>query len=365
VIKLYQSLHEEFFIPEPEEVFALGYPLEGGWGSDVKQLTRGVASACPTLELALGAEGLHEQVEGFAVWDLAHPTRAPISRRFARYLQETGAGALSDLARYEAAINDPEPPDPWAACLAWHDAEGALVRRAQGVEVLSLSVDIGELTEALQGEDEEREISERPHHLLIVHKAGGTRELSEVSAEAARALSMLNDGPREGHLLGLQPSEYEALKEIGAITPCAWALERTIDATEEGSLETQPTERALEVHDDPLPDAVWLEASEPLRAPPPQKAHSLEPLSAPHSASYADSTHAEEPPLASPRREALSFDPSRPPLNAFEEALRSAIAREGSPEPATPPLDLEAYEDLFVFKDLDQTDGEGPDDPDQ
>ncbi len=229
VFRGYQELFDSFFLPEPEAMFGVGYPLiekESGsvWGSDLTQLYRGVDSACPSISKALGPENFSEQISAFAVWDLERPQRSGVGKRFASFLAETARGPLSDLATYEAAIQYPDPPDPWSASLGWHSAEGKLVRRAQGVDVLKLSVEVDALIEAIDREDEEVDVPEREHWILITHQAGGVRRITEVSAQAASVLELLADGPVERQLLDLTEDDWETLIDSGSITPCNWHI---------------------------------------------------------------------------------------------------------------------------------------------
>lgn len=343
-VRGYEELFEEFFIPTPAQVFAVGYDLGGGYGSDAEQLTEGVLSACPGLELALGREGVAEQVRAFASWDLARPQRVSIARRFARFLAETGGGPLSDLAAYEAAVADPEPPDPWAACLAWRDGEGDLVRRAQGVEVVRVGVDVDRMLEALRAQEEgaegaaELDVPERSYDILVVNRAGGLRHIAELTPNAARALAQLQDGPIEGALLGLTVDEWGLLKDLGAITPCAWLEERRGEgegvAVHEEREGLSPEARLAsavaargdgedDVSDEVLPDALWFEPGPP----------------APEPVRVGD----------------VSIDVARAPLNSFEAALQRSLRRE---EPPPAPDEPSQYEELFVFKGLGDEDDE-------
>jgi hypothetical protein len=251
----YQDLHESFFLPDPENMFAVGYPLPSSkgklpWGSDYAQLFHGIDSACPSLAKALGKEGLSEQISGFAEWDLEHPRRLPIGKRFARFLVETASGPLADLASYEAAIQHPDPPDPWSASLSWSSPEGELVRIAQGVEILKMSVEVDTLIKALEDEDEERDIPEREHWMLICNQPGGVRRIIEISDQSAHALTLLSENPVERRLLNLDDEDWEMLTDVGAITPCSWHLYVP---------EVVPT-RSITT-DGPLPDAFALTSS--------------------------------------------------------------------------------------------------------
>ena len=229
VLDGYQELNDAFFLPDPEHFFAVGYPLpissgETPWGSDYAQLYHGINSACPSLARALGSEGLSEQVAGFAAWDFEHPQRLPIGKRFARFLIDTASGPLAELASYEAALQHPEPPDPWAASLSWHAPEGELVRRAQGVELLKMSVEVDTLIKALEDEDEDLDVPEREHWVLICNQPGGVRRVIEISDQAAHALHLLAENPVERRLLNLDDEDWETLTDVGALTPCSWHL---------------------------------------------------------------------------------------------------------------------------------------------
>jgi hypothetical protein len=225
----YQDLYDTFFLPDPEGVFGLGYPLldienDVIWGSDLAQLYRGVDSACPSLSKVLGAEGLSEQISAFAVWDLERPQRIGVGKRFAQFLSETARGPLSDLATYEATLQHPNPPDPYSAAFAWHSSEGSLVRRAQGVDVLHLGVEVPALIEAIAAENDETDVPEREHWMLITNQAGGVRRVAEVTEKVAGALELLAEGPVELNILNLDEEDWDLLVDAGAVTPCNWHI---------------------------------------------------------------------------------------------------------------------------------------------
>jgi hypothetical protein len=259
VIQKYQTLHDEFFIPPPQQMFAVGYDLGGGWGWDLDQAVDGVISSCPELSTLLDRDELSEQVSAFIPWDLKYPRRQPIGRRFSQFLAETAQGPLADLALYESAIHHPDPPDPWAMSLGWDSEVHGLIRRAQGVEVIEVSIEIDRLIEAIHSE-EELDFPERNHALLIVNRRGGERHVAEISSRAVRALNQLKKMPIEEELLGLDQEELKLLKDLGALTPCAWNLEEIQHEKDESPivyLENEDEDRLLpdafdgEVHFDP------------------------------------------------------------------------------------------------------------------
>ena len=415
IIQRYQAVFEDFFIPEPQEVFAVGYDLGGGWGWDDGQLLDGVASSCPQLEVAIGRESLKEQVVAFSSWDLKRPRRRPIGKRFSAFLSQTARGPISDLASYEAAIHHPDPPDPWAASLGWSLPNGDLVRRSQGVEVLQVSVEIDRFIEAIHSE-EEIDIPEREHALVIVNQAGGSRQIAEISPKAVQSLARLEEHPMSEELLGLDEEELTLLKDIGAITPCAWILHdpsyqtdsfhRRVDqrSAEGGSGDDLNMDYTL------LPDAVYLEdlkGLDPLPSAPltgdeflddseefddpdervtikptpwrPEQAateasahiaQSVSPLTA-NALSPAHLGSARPPHLPSlpmniemlnaiidegmPKETPFSevdYDEERPPENRFEERLRQELARQRAEKNSPFPQLVAEGEDLSLYEGL-------------
>jgi hypothetical protein len=229
IVNQYQSLCEEWTLPDPMQMFAVGYDLGNGLnlGWDVYQACEGIKSACPWTAKVLGEEGLYEQVNAFCAWDLQNPQRVPIAKRFAQFLANTASGPLSDLVHYEAGLMHPEPPDTMGISLGWTEPEGDLVKRANGTEILHLSVDIDRLIEAIQIEEEKGEeidVPERDYHLLMINQAGGEMLVLEISKEASQALERLEAQPMAEDLLGLEQEEIDMLKRAMAIIPCHWRL---------------------------------------------------------------------------------------------------------------------------------------------
>jgi len=46
-IEDYRALHRDYLLPDPEELFAVGYALPSGLGLALDQIAEGIASACP------------------------------------------------------------------------------------------------------------------------------------------------------------------------------------------------------------------------------------------------------------------------------------------------------------------------------
>ena len=145
-IRSYEELCETWELPEPADVFAVGYELTGGYGRSVRQILDGLQSALPATHRLLG-----EHSAGVASVFVSEdtPTRSPLGRRFASFLPGSAHEALTDVARFEAAIAHATPPDLAAITLARDVAvenESNWVR-GHGGEVLSLAFDVPTLVE--------------------------------------------------------------------------------------------------------------------------------------------------------------------------------------------------------------------------
>ena len=211
IIEAYEALHGEWVLPEPYEVFAVGYDLPRGYGRAIDQVAAGLVDVLPDTVAALGLD-FDPLVDRFVATE--PPVRAPVARRFAGFLAAEHPGPAADLARYEAAVAHPDPPDAELDALAGSPPLDARVRRARGLEVLSLGWDVP----APAG----RAARARPHCRVIRRTSGGDVLVAEVGAEAARALALLDRGPRPADELGLPPEELEALTALGVLGPAGW-----------------------------------------------------------------------------------------------------------------------------------------------
>ena len=104
----YQALFEDFYIPEPEACFGVGYHLPAGHGHHGDTLKEGLETACPQGTRRLG-DRLKTIVGQFA------RKRKPVRRALALEFTEQMVGALApferDLLIYEAHMAHPKPLD--------------------------------------------------------------------------------------------------------------------------------------------------------------------------------------------------------------------------------------------------------------
>ncbi len=211
----YAEICEEFYLPEPADVFAVGYPLAEG-GSDAAQIERGLRTTVPlTLELLddAGADW-----RGFAAEDPS--VREGIGRRFARFAARRWPGAVADLAAYEAALGATwwdGVPEILGVGSGLRLADGAVVvRTGRDVVALAEAVEAGTATGTLangvvtvEGGPPEQASA------LVIGRDHAEVVLAAVSVATADALESGGDVPA---------GEAAELRATGLVVPLRWDI---------------------------------------------------------------------------------------------------------------------------------------------
>jgi hypothetical protein len=206
----YRALCEEWELPAPQDLFAVGYPLPGGLGSDLDQLKDGVHSALPHCARHTKKE-LPARVAAFAEADGL--LRQPIGRRFAAWMAERAPGPLAELAALEAAVTHARPPNPAEASLIELPVPpGQPCRLGSSLERLRLSIDP---QRALAGAAPRARKAQTA--VAVVRRGLGVDALA-LSPEAAAALDRLPDDPQA--LDALDPADRDELVSLGIVAPC-------------------------------------------------------------------------------------------------------------------------------------------------
>lgn len=215
-IASYVDLHADFELPAPEDVFAVGYDLGGGFGRSARQVSDGLRTATP-VALALLGEAADAIVAEFVAEDGL--VRAPIGRRFAGWLEARHASgytvpvAALDAAALESALVHAPPPDPAVATLAGSTPRDARCRMAPGVTRLTLRHDPSAL---LRGRA--RRVR-APVELAVVREPDGEVDAVVLSAAAAAASDAMDMGPC---VPDVPANECDALLAAGVWRPDAW-----------------------------------------------------------------------------------------------------------------------------------------------
>jgi hypothetical protein len=205
VVDGYRALFEDWILPEPDDVFAVGYDLPRGAGRSVRQVREGLESVCPAA-LALLDEDL---ADDFVAQDA--PARTPLGRRFAAFLAARHPGPAAEVAAVEAALAQPPAPDPTAA-LGVAGARDARRRWAAHLELLRCEIDVLPLIDAVNAGRRPRP-KRRPHALLVGRSAEGEVVLAEVSEATAQAFTA-----------GRVPDDdRNSLESLGFLLPEAWS----------------------------------------------------------------------------------------------------------------------------------------------
>jgi len=214
----YIALHDAFVLPHPEDVFAVGYRVDGLPGRSVAQVHAGLHTVTP-LALELAEDAGVDLVSSFVAGDT--PVRRPLGLRFADAL---GPGALGALARYEAALRA-AGPDREAAALGAGSTGGE--RLAAGAIAaafpfdpvdLAAAVDRGDAVGVASGDrvTVEPPPADDPHGLVVARDTAGDLVVADVPAEWIAAVqadpSVLPEDVRG------------ALSALGLLVPAQWAL---------------------------------------------------------------------------------------------------------------------------------------------
>lgn len=223
----YLEVHRDFVLPEPDDVFAVGYDLEGVPGRSVRQVTEGLESVVPNTLALLDADETPGVVAEFLAGDV-DGDRGPLARRFAAYLRIHRPGPVADLATYESVLAHPLPTDPEASTLGVAGARDKRRRRSSAFEILRFGCDVLALAQALDVEagasDEEvgGDLVTRPTCLVIGRPASTELVISDISPATADALERMGDDAVEPTAVGLAKGEAAALEAVGVLVPAAW-----------------------------------------------------------------------------------------------------------------------------------------------
>lgn len=225
----YAALHDEWILPPPADVFAVGYDLAGlPVGRSRSNVEAGVRSAVPWVARLLDG-ALPGVVDGFLTQD--HPVRAPIGRRFATWFAGVAPGPLAALARYESELSHLPPADPDVIGLGTATADGRY-RLASGVRIVRLPIDVVELARGVDFGDwicddlvlhdvDGGSVPEHPVCLALVRSLDGQPQVVDLEPAVADALMAL----REGAVPELPRDTLDGLCALGLLVPARWELD--------------------------------------------------------------------------------------------------------------------------------------------
>lgn len=216
-IEAYSALAEDWVLPEPEELFAVGYDLGLGLGRSVRQVQAGLESCAPGALKLLGADA-PVLVRRFVHQDGL--LRAPLGERFAAFLEREWPGQAADEAKLEACFAHLPLPDPDAASLPADEAADDRMGRPRHVRVFSVNFAVSADPDAI---DPARGLARMspPLHLAAVRRADGEVELMELEPEVAEKVARA-EVPAWPDDLGLAPEAALALLEAGVLVPAAY-----------------------------------------------------------------------------------------------------------------------------------------------
>lgn len=213
----YVELHEAWDLPEPEAVFAVGYPVDAA-PHGARSVGRGLGTVVP-VALAAAEDAGVDVVGRFAEADLRGRARRPLGARFARWIAEAWPGSVADLARYEAALRTARG-EPELAALG---ADGVdELRLAEGVEVHRFGFDVVRAAEQVDsGEVSGRHDGGR----LALDPAPVPREVGLAIGRDAAGELVIAEIPGGGGGDALPQGVLQGLAPLGLAAPTAWRCE--------------------------------------------------------------------------------------------------------------------------------------------
>lgn len=211
----YIALHDEYVLPEPEQVFATGYALPKGFGRAVDQLRDGVTSACPlTVEQLEDRQDWPDLVGRFAAEDVFE--RLPLGTRFANWLgQQLELEDLANLAQVEASIAHAPPRSASVLSLSSARHAGKLFHLAEDVV---LAFPNGKVAQMLG-------VSSEPEEQLLLIRRNPQSQAEVVTVEP-RLYRFFDAMHREGFAAGslIEAEDLAALMTQGYIVPERYAI---------------------------------------------------------------------------------------------------------------------------------------------
>lgn len=238
IIETYRVLHEDFELPDPQDLFAVGYPLPGGpavsapraaesLGLSRPLLTDGLRSACgASVERLTLQASFDAHLDAFL--ESRAPSRRPLARRFLDVLRHTAADPETlGLFALECAITDSEPPDPAELTLGFDAVdlrESDRLTLARGVELVRCGFDAGGLL--MHGAPD----PDGPHDFLVRRDAADQVGLVAITSALADKLARDPQAGLPAHevfaaIEGRHPDrELKALVEEQLLAPAHHAL---------------------------------------------------------------------------------------------------------------------------------------------
>lgn len=221
----YGELAEAWYLPEADEVFAVGYPLPDHHGRSVANIAAGLRSICPGALEALG-ESTEAIIEAFTEADPV--VRRPLGQRFADFLAANDGGPVADLARFEATVAAPPKRDLALASLPREEAADERWHVDESMTILRTEVNVVAFAEAVSGGTFE-EPAPQPGAVVVGRGTSGDVVIGEIPRPWADLLSpsrleALGEGPWSADTLALPPEAVEGLSALGVLRPAAWSL---------------------------------------------------------------------------------------------------------------------------------------------
>lgn len=218
-IQQYEVLHQDYALPDPQDLFATGYTLPHEYGLSHRQIAEGIQSAMPETWSVLEQKGLQPERLAAAFSQEDCHERTPLGHRFTRWLKRKQSGLCSELAHFEATVAHAPPAsattlslDPFAASECW--------RTCEDVTVLPTTHDV------LKHMGIDDQGGEAEPFLAIRRDATGEVHLIRLPTHLGKALQAMEQKPMEPGKLGLVEQDVDILADWQLIIPDQFDMSR-------------------------------------------------------------------------------------------------------------------------------------------
>ena len=220
VAESYQEMTTEWYLPESDDVLALGYDYGHGKARHRAQISEGLEATLPNTAALLG-DAFAPVVDAFVSGD--HLVRRPLARRFSDFLDREAPGLTAEMARYETAFVHPRTASVTQdALFEFNVAKTQRWCVAKETELMNFEFDLTKVIRDIETNHDNE--PSRPHSLAIKRAADGELDILEMDTGALAVLRSIDEAGVTLDTLALPESLIETLCRLGFLVPTRYPL---------------------------------------------------------------------------------------------------------------------------------------------
>ena len=220
VAATYAEMTTEWYLPEPDDVLALGYDYGHEQARHREQISDGLEAILPNTTALLG-DASEPVIDIFLNGDQL--TRQPLARRFSDFLAREAPGLTAEMARYETAFVHPRTASVIHDALFESDVTATQKWRvAEETELMKFTFDLTKVIRNIEDSHDNEPI--RPHSLALKRSADGELDILEMDAGALDVLQSIDSTGATLDTIALPAAIIETLCRLGFLVPIRYPL---------------------------------------------------------------------------------------------------------------------------------------------